>query len=526
MAKYAVAGTYCRIAVILAALTGILYTGAPQGARAAEEAQDRTVVSSDSKPSKAPAEASFDTKLSVTRHSLEIDGTTLKYEATAGYMPLKESSGKTEAYIFFTAYTKNNGDEESLRPVTFVFNGGPGAASLWLHIGALGPKRVPIDHEMRVALPPYRLVANRETWLDFTDLVFIDPVGTGYSRPAHGVDPKQFYTVKGDIESIGEFIRLYCTRYDRWLSPKFLAGESYGTTRAAGLSGFLQDTLGMYLNGIILISSALDFQTITFSAKNDLPYALYLPAYTNAAWYHRRLSPPLQENLAKTRKEVEEFALTEYLTALAKGAELTVPEREKIVDKLSLFTGLSKTYVRNADLRIGRDGFVAELLRDEHQRIGTLDARITGPYEFRRFMDDPSVFDVAGPLVAAYNQYARNELKYENDATYEFLSTKVNESWNWGSAAEGYVNVADVLARAMKKNDSLRVFVGSGYYDLDTSYFGAMFTVNHLGSDPALQTRVTMAFYDAGHQMYTHGSSLTKLKVDVANFFKACLPTR
>jgi carboxypeptidase C (cathepsin A) len=462
---------------------------------------------------------------SVTSHSITINGRILKYTATAGYLPLKDDSGKPEAYVFFTAYTRDDIERKSLRAVTFVFNGGPGAASVWLHLGAIGPKRALITDEEKAAPPPYRLVPNNETWLDLTDLVFIDPVGTGYSRVSEGVDAKKFYGVKGDVESVGEFIRLYSTKYDRWLSPKFLAGESYGTTRAAGLSGFLQDKMGMYLNGIILISSVLDFQVISFAPGNDLSYVLYLPTYTHAAWYHRKLAPVLQEDLERTRSEVEGFALNEYLPALAKGNSLSEAERNSIIDKLSAYTGLSKAYIRNHDLRIGRDGFTEELLRDEHLRVGTLDSRIKGAYEFRHFMDDPSVFNVAGALVATWNKYARGELKYENDTVYEFLSAKVNESWNWGSAAEGFPYVADTLDRALAKNRSLRILITCGYFDLDTPYFGAKYVANHFDRDPTLLKRVTMAYYDAGHQMYTHAPSLKKLKRDVAAFFESPLHT-
>jgi carboxypeptidase C (cathepsin A) len=462
-------------------------------------------------------------KFSITHHSITVDGKTLRYTATAGTMQMKDESGKVKASLFFTAYAAEKQKHEPERPVTFAFNGGPGAASLWLHLAALGPKRVLTD-EKGALPPPYKLASNEYTWLGFTDLVFIDPVGTGYSRAAAGVDPKEFYGVKKDIEATGDFIRLYCTRYGRWMAPKFIAGESYGTTRAAGLSGYLQDKLGMHLDGVILISSALDFQTISFAPGNDLSYVLYLPAYANAAWYHKKLSPTLQADPIKTRGDVEQFALNEYLVALAKGNSLTDAEREKIVDRLAAYTSLSKLYIRNANMRVSRDGFIKELLRDEHRRIGLLDSRITGAYRFERLMDDPSMFNIMGPLVAAWNDYARQELKYESDITYEFLSEKANEWWNWGSAAHGYVNVADTLAHAMGRSTFLRIFIASGYYDLDTSYFGAQYTVNHLGEDPKLRDRVTMAYYHAGHQMYTHMPSLRKLREDVAGFFKTALP--
>jgi carboxypeptidase C (cathepsin A) len=391
-----------------------------------DETQKRTETGEEKEP--APE------KPSITRHSVTIGGKTLTYTATTGTMPLKDDSGKVAASLFFVAYVGARQDGAPERPVTFAFNGGPGAASLWLHLAALGPKRVALADEKGAQPPPYRLTPNEHTWLAFTDLVFIDPVGTGYSRAASG-----------------EFIRLYCTRYSRWLAPKFVAGESYGTTRAAGLSGYLQDKLGMHLNGIILISSALNFETISFGTGNDLPYALYLPVYANTAWYHKKLSPSLQKDRDKTRSEVERFSLNEYLAALAKGNSLSRSDREKITDRLAAYTGLSKQYIISSNLRVSRESFMRELLRGEHRRVGLLDSRITGAYQFDRLMDDPSMYNVSGPLVGAWNDYVRTELGYENDANYEFLSTKANDSWNWGSAAQGYVNVVDTLAHAMEE---------------------------------------------------------------------------
>jgi carboxypeptidase C (cathepsin A) len=464
--------------------------------------------------------------LSVARHSITIGGKSLAYTTTAGRMPITDESGKVKASLFFTAYVAAKQASGPERPVTFAFNGGPGAASLWLHLLALGPKCALLTDEKGALPPPYKLVTNEYTWLAFTDLIFVDPIGTGYSRAASGVDAKEFYGVEKDIETIGEFIRLYCTRHRRWLAPKFIAGESYGTTRAAGLSGYLQDKVGLHLNGIILVSSALDFQTISFEPGNDLPYALYLPVYTNAAWYHKKLPPDLLANRDRTRTEVEEFALNEYLVALAKGNSLNAADRETIIDRLSAYTSLSKVYLRNSNLRVSREGFMQELLRDENRRIGLLDSRITGAYQFERLMDDPSMYNVLGPLVATWNDYVRQELKYESDVPYEFLSTKANESWNWGSATHGYLNVADTLAHAMARNNWLRVFFANGYYDLDTSYFGAEYVVNHLGLDPSLRDRITMVYYDAGHQMYTHLPSLRKLKGDVETFFNTSTPVQ
>jgi carboxypeptidase C (cathepsin A) len=461
-------------------------------------------------------------KLSITRHVAEINGMTLKYTATAGRLQMKDDSGRIKSNIFFTAYVKDEQGDKPQRPITFAFNGGPGSSSIWLHLGALGPKRVLLTEEGKALPPPYRLVPNEYTWLDFTDLVLIDPVGTGYSYSVPGVDPKKFYGVREDIESVGEFIRLYVTRYKRWLSPKFIAGESYGTTRTAGLSGYLQNEVGMNLNGLFLISSVLNFQTISFTPGNDLPFILYLPSYACAAWYHKKLPAGLQADFPKTRMEVEHFALNDYLLALAKGDELTASERDKIIEKLSAYTGLSKAYIKNANLRIDRDDFVKELLGRENRRLGVLDSRITGSYKVEDFIEDPSVVEVSGPMVATWNDYVRTELKYETDLPYNVLSMKANQLWNWRSGTEemGYVNVATTLQQAMSENKFLKVFIASGYYDLDTSYFATKYTANHLRLDRKLRDHITLSYYEAGHQMYTHLPSLKKLKADVAPFFQ------
>ena len=461
-------------------------------------------------------------KLSVTNHVIELNGKTLNYTATAGCLQMKDESGKLKANLFFIAYTQDEQENKSKRPITFAFNGGPGAASIFLHLGALGPKRVLLTEKGEALPPPYKLVDNAYTWLEFTDLVFIDPVGTGYSRAAAGEDPKQFWGVKEDIQSIGGFIQLYLTKNGRWLSPKFIVGESYGTTRAAGLSNYLQDKLNITLNGIVLISEALNFQAIVFTPGNDLPYMLFLPSYTATAWYHRKLSPDLQEDLKKALLEAEQFALNDYLLALAQGDVLSDAERARIVEKLGRFTGLSKDRIKTLNLRISRDDFAKELLRVEERRIGILDSRITGNYTPRDFIEDPSVFALTASLAATWNHYEREDLKYETDLPYEILSMKTNQSWNWssGTGGLGYVNVSEPLRQAMTENKYLKVFIGSGHYDLDTPYVAAKYAVNHLGLDPSLRNNITLAYYDAGHQMYTHLPSLKKLKADAALFFK------
>ena len=402
----------------------------------------------------------WDQKPTKTHHSITVNGKPLKYTARAGYISLTDEAGKPSAHMFFTAYTLDVEYDGTARPITFAFNGGPGAASVWLHMSAAGPKRVVLSDNGRGLPPPYTWVPNEETWLDLTDLVFIDPIGTGFSRATEGVKPEEFHGVDKDIESVGQFIRLYCAQYERWPSPKFLAGESYGTTRAAGLSKHLQDKVGMALNGIILVSNALNFQTIAQGPDNDLGYALLLPAYTVAAAYHKRLSPALQADIEKTRAEVERFALGEYLVALAKGHALPASDRASMIERLAAYTGLRPLFIKNSNLRVDRHSFAGQLLEEENLRLGLYDSRFAGHYRPGGFMEDPSIFDVTAPLLSACNDYLRRELKHETGLAYEFLSEKANREWNWGSASGGYVDLTTNLASALKPEPIPEGFCG------------------------------------------------------------------
>lgn len=467
--------------------------------------------------------------ISETQHTVVIDGEEIAYTATAGTMILKEedeeSGEKAKASVFFIAYTKDDVEEAGERPITFSFNGGPGSSSVWLHLGVLGPRRVKMGDAGDLLPPPYQLVNNEFSLLDETDLVFIDPVSTGYSRPVPGEEAKQFHGIEEDVKSVGEFIRLYTTRYERWTSPKFLIGESYGTTRSAALSGFLQERHGMYLNGIMLISSILNFQSANFAPGNDLPPTLFLPTYTATAWYHGRLPDDLQANLQKTLDEVEDFALNEYTLALMKGAALPDEERQQIVKKLARYTGLSEDYVQRTNLRVNIYRFTKELLRDERRTVGRLDTRFTGldrdaAGEVPEF--DPSYAAIQGPYTATLNDYVRRDLEFENDLPYEIL-TSLYENWNYDKYKNQYVNVAETLRGAMTQNQFLKVFVANGYYDLATPYFATEYTFNHLGLDSSLQENIFMAYYEAGHMMYVHEPSLAQLKEDLAGFMNTAM---
>jgi carboxypeptidase C (cathepsin A) len=462
----------------------------------------------------------------VTQHQIRVDGRALNYTATAGYMPIKREDGALKAKIFFIAYSLDGVEDVSQRPLTFAFNGGPGSSSVWLHLGAIGPKRVLMGEEGEAPPPPYRLVDNEGSWLGFSDLVFIDPVETGYSRPAVGEDKSQFHGLEEDIESVGEFIRLYVTRYRRWSSPKFLAGESYGTTRASGLASHLQAQHGMYLNGIVLVSAVLNFQTLRFHPGNDLPFALFLPTYTATAWYHNRLPTDLQAgSLEAAVDAARSFAAGDYTLALTQGAELSTERHGQIVAELARYTGLTEEFIEESDLRISQPQFVGELLRDEEVRAGRLDSRFKGarPASAEEgFRFDPSYAAIQGPYTAMLNAYVREDLGFENDLPYEILTRRVRP-WNWGSAGEGYPYVADDLRHAMEQNETLRVLVANGYYDLATPFFATEYTFAHLGGDPKLRDRVEMTYYPAGHMMYIHVPSLMRLQADVQRFFDLAL---
>jgi carboxypeptidase C (cathepsin A) len=459
----------------------------------------------------------------VTKHEITINGKPLKYTVTAGMMPIKNQNGETEAQIFFMAYTADNPGNAATRPLMFSFNGGPGSSSVWLHLGALGPRRVKMQDEGWMPAPPFQLVDNEQTWLDQTDLVFIDPVGTGYSRAARPDLAAKFFGLRGDLDSVGEFIRLYLTRYERWASPLFLVGESYGTTRAAGLSGLLIEK-GIAFNGVLLISTILNFQTVSFATGNDLPYVLYLPTFTATAWYHKKLPPDLQRDLKKTLDEVEKWAAGDYTIALQKGDKLTAGERQAVIDKLARYTGLDKSYIDNANLRIDNSRFSKELLRGEKRSVGRLDSRfkgmdISGISERPDF--DPSNSAIRPPYTATLYNYVRSELGYKTDLEYYILGGGVGR-WDWG-VNNNYADTSEALRSAFAKNPFMKVFVGFGYYDFATPYFAAEYTLTHMGLDPSLRGNITRKYYEAGHMMYIDKKSLAQLKQDVTGFIQASI---
>jgi len=460
--------------------------------------------------------------ISTSQHSVTINGKTISYTARAGTMVMKDEEGTPKASFFFTSYTKD-GEDPARRPITFTYNGGPGSSSVWLHMGAFGPKRVSyLDDEGHAARPPYRTVDNEDSILDVTDLVFIDPVTTGFSRAIPFKDASKFHGVDADIESVGEFIRLYTTRYARWSSPKFLAGESYGTTRSAGLSGWLTRN-DYYLNGIVLISSILNFETASFDAANDLAYELFLPTYTAIAWYHKRLPADLQHGTVDgAATESEQFALGEYAHALMMGDRIGDQERSDVVAKLARYTGLSPAYIERTNLRVRIDRFDKELLREQRRTVGRLDGRFLGidrdsAGESPEF--DPSMAAINGEYTAVFNDYIRRELKYETDLPYEILTDKVRP-WSYDRYQNRYLDVGETLRSAMSQNPYLKVFVANGYYDLATPWAATRYTFARMQLDPEVRKNVSMDNFEGGHMMYIDRRAHAKLKKDVAEFIR------
>lgn len=487
-----------------------------------EETQDGQKATS-AVTASTPAKDELQDTLAVADHEIILNGTALHYTTTTGTLVIKDETGKAKSTIFFIAYTKKDVEDLSRRPLTISFNGGPGSSSVWLHLGLLGPRRVLSGDVGNIAPPPYRLLDNEFTLLTVSDLLFIDPVSTGFSRPAPGEEAKQFHGLENDITSVGDFIRLYVTRYRRWSSPKFLAGESYGTTRAAGLSGYLQNRHGMYLNGLMLISSILNFQTARFNLGNDLPYILFLPTYAATAHYHGRVADEYKADLRGFLAEVATFAASEYTLALMQGDRLDGEERTNIIAKLARYTGLSTTYIEQTNLRINIHRFCKELLRDQRRTVGRIDSRFQGidrDAAGENFEHDPSMTAIIGPYAGAFNDYVRSELAFENDLPYEVM-TNLYQTWDYNKHQNQYVNVAETLREAMSKNPALKVIVANGYYDLATPYFATEYTFDHLELDPTLRDSIAMTYYEAGHMMYLHEESLAQLAEDLRGFVRA-----
>jgi carboxypeptidase C (cathepsin A) len=462
----------------------------------------------------------------ITHHQVTLNGKTLSYTATAGRLPLKRGDGKTEAEMFFVAYTLD-GQDAAKRPLTFAFNGGPGSASVWLHMGALGPKRVVLQSNGFMPAAPYRLEDNPDTLLDRSDIVMVDAMSTGYSRAATAELAKKFLGVKGDVQAFGEFIRLYISRYDRWSSPLFLLGESYGTTRAAGIAGYLADH-GIAFNGVTLLSMAVDFQTLEWNKSNDLPYFLLVPTFNMIAGYHHKLSADLMQDVAKTREEVVRWSSNDYALALGKGDTLAPEERQKIVEQLSRYIGLRPEVIEAHNLRIDVPTFTRELLLDRKLVTGRLDGRFSSPNpnpgDERGY--DPTSAAILPPYNSAFNNYLRTELNYKSDMPYRVFAYDEPgfQSWDWGNAEKGFPSTAGGLRSAMIKNPYMKILVMEGYYDLATPFAAANWTMDHLELDAQYRQNVSYATYNSGHMVYIDRAEHNKMKKDLVDFMEKCLP--
>jgi len=455
-----------------------------------------------------------------TTNTITITGQRVKYVAETGMLPILKADGTTRASVFYIAYTRLGETNTSARPVTFCFNGGPGSSSAWLHLGALGPRRVKMNPDGTLPPPPFGLVDNEFSILGASDLVFIDPIATGFSRAAKDEKADDFFGDSADLDSVGEFIRLWTTRHERWLAPKFLCGESYGVFRAAGLADHLRSRYGMYLNGLILVSGVLDFATIWNNAGNDLPYPLYLPAYTAAAQFHKKLPPDLQSDLPKALAEAREFAKGEYAAALQKGDSLSADEHKKIAAELVRLTGLNPQVIEDNYLRIDEGVFRKQLLHDEGLILGAYDARLTGrdsdaaaPYpDF-----DPSDAAVRGPFSAAINSYVRSELKFEDDLPYELIAGV--QPWNYG-VRNSYASAGSKLAATMNQNPFMKILVLGGRCDLVCPIDTVHYALDHMALDATYRTNITYAEFDAGHMMYINLPDLKKMQQNLESFLK------
>jgi carboxypeptidase C (cathepsin A) len=457
--------------------------------------------------------------------SIVIDGRTLKYGAVAEFIPvsaggLDEKRGEPEAAVFTTSYFLADSVPAS-RPVCFVFNGGPGSSSIWLHLGALGPKRVVIRDDGTMPAPPYTVTDNADSWFEHFDLVFIDPPHTGYSVTASEDARKKMLSVDGDVDALAECMRAWLGRHRRWSSPVYLAGESYGTTRGAALAEKLQN-IGVALSGLVLVSCAMDLQSIIFAPRNDLPYALFVPAFACVAQFHGKLAGSLAESPAAARAAAETFVTEEYLSALHAGARLTQSARHRVVKRLAELIGLAPAFVDEKNLRISDHAFFFELLRDRGLIVGRLEARVTGPMAASRTRDwefDPGIEAIAAPYTMAAHAYMSEALGVDTQARYEVLSMDAHKQWNWNRGdgkGNSFTCTSDDLSRALRRNPHLRVFVASGHYDLGTPYSATDWSLAQLDAPASVLSRVEHHYYDAGHMMYTRETDLRKLKRDLA----------
>ncbi|MEO6355573.1 MAG: hypothetical protein ABIU77_03050 [Ferruginibacter sp.] len=464
----------------------------------------------------------------ITKHSIKIENKLISYTAIAGTLILKNEKDELIASIGYTAYTKDGETDNSKRPVTFSYNGGPGSSSMWLHMGIMGPRRVVVNDPSPNGPAPYKVEDNNYSILDVSDIVMIDPVGTGFSRAIGKAKNTDFWGVDADIKSISQFIKDYVHQNERWNSPKYLLGESYGTFRSAGVADYLQENFGISVNGVVLVSSVLDIRTLSFQPTDDLPFVVNLPTYAATAWYHNKLANK-PANLEAFLKEVRTFAMGDYASALLKGDALTVDEKNKIIDKLVGYTGLSKEYLEKANMRVVQPQFSQELLRGTQEIAGRLDSRYKGisqdqlsEYAF----NDPQSSDISPAFISAFMNYYTTELKVSKDKVYNTGAYVFPDfKWDWKHArSNGFFgdastpNTAPDLKNAMSSNPRMKILVLNGLYDLATPFAGTEYTFDHMGLNKKIRGNVTMKYYEAGHMMYILNAAAAAFKKDVAEF--------
>jgi carboxypeptidase C (cathepsin A) len=461
---------------------------------------------------------------SVTQHRLSLGGKAIDYTAAAGTLIVRDEEDKPMASIGYVAYTRRE-SQGSARPITFAFNGGPGSSSMWLHMGVLGPKRVQVSDPTPTPAAPYRTVDNESSLLDVSDVVMIDPVGTGISHAVCDHKDDEFWAVDPDIDSLSRFIAQYVSDNNRWTSPKYLLGESYGTTRAAAIVNYLRARRSLTFNGLILVSVATDIEAIFASLPgNDRPYAVYLPAYAAVAWYHHML-PGQPASLEPLLAEVRQYALGPYTAALLKGDALPDEERDTVAQKMHEYTGLPAEYLKAANLRVSENEFAHELLKARRLTVGRLDGRFTGPTSdpLAKETDyDPQASAISAAYAAAFLDYYHAELRFGHGETYHTTNYDIGSKWKWTHRTEQgeqpLVNSGVDLADALVKDPNLRVLVLNGYYDLATPFSATEYVMMHLGVPREVAAHVQLRYYEAGHMMYVNPPSLAKMKRDLDAF--------
>jgi len=515
-----------KMSFSLGAAALLVSLGCPARIAAQEPVKDAKPA--DAKPAEAKPgpEAPPREESSVTDHTIRLAGQTIAYKGTASTTLLKDDKGEPTALMYSTAYTRSDVKDFTQRPIAFIYNGGPGSSSIWLHMGAFGPRRVVTADAAATPPAPYKLVDNSDCLLDKADLVFIDPVGTGFSHAVGKAQNKDFWGVDQDIKSLAQFITTYVSRNSRWNSPKILMGESYGTFRSVALGDYLQTHDRLYINGMVLISSVLDLRTLGFLTGDDMSYIFFLPSYAASAWYYKVLKER-PDNLEGFVAEARQYASGDFAAALMKGSKLTDAEKAAVAKKLVHFTGLSEEYVLKANLRVTLPQFNAELERSRGLTIGRYDSRFSGPTldlltENSEY--DPSFSAVAGAFTAAFNSYVRENLKYSPERNYETISGEIGGHWDWKrtignqSFFPGAPNVEGDLVEALIDNPHLQVQVETGYFDMATPFFATEYTMDHLGLPEALRGHIHLEYYTAGHMMYLHSDDLSKLKSNVGGF--------